>query len=102
MLIHGRRKGSNELATVGEGVKEKDLIGASWKLAFALRDDGWWLRDCIIWHKSNPTPRAVRDRTCPAHEYIFMLAKNSVYYYDNEAIEEPIADCSMVVMRQRV
>ena len=89
-------KGSNELtATVGEGVKEKDLIGGAWKLAFALRDDGWWLRDCIIWHKLNPTPKPVRDRTCPAHEYIFMLAKNSVYYYDNEAIEEPIADCSM-------
>ena len=75
--------------TVGEGVKEKDLIGASWKLAFALRDDGWWLRDCIIWHKPNPTPISVKDRTCPAHEYIFMLSKNSVYYYDNEAIEEP-------------
>ena len=71
------------------------MIGASWKLAFALRDDGWWLRDCIIWHKLNPTPRAVKDRTCPAHEYIFMLAKNSVYYYDNESIEEPIAEGSM-------
>jgi DNA modification methylase len=88
------RRGQSVLSTVGGEIKEKDLIGAPWTLAFALRSDGWWLRDAIIWHKENPPPTSVKDRTCPAHEYVFMLSKSSRYFYDNKAIEEPIADSS--------
>ena len=72
-----------------EGLKEKDLIGIPWMLAFALRADGWYLRQDIIWHKPNPMPESVKDRCTKAHEYIFLLSKNNKYYYDNEAIKEP-------------
>ena len=70
--------------------KEKDLIGIPWMLAFALRNDGWYLRQDIIWHKPNPMPESVRDRCTKAHEYIFLLSKSKKYYYDNEAIKEPV------------
>jgi DNA modification methylase len=75
-----------------EGLKEKDLIGIPWMLAFALRADGWYLRQDIIWHKPNPMPESVRDRCTKAHEYIFLLSKSKQYYYDNEAIKEPAKD----------
>ena len=71
-----------------DGLKEKDLIGIPWMLAFALRADGWYLRQDIIWHKPNPMPESVKDRCTKAHEYIFLLSKNKKYYYDNEAIKE--------------
>jgi len=73
-----------------EGLKEKDLIGIPWMLAFALRADGWYLRQDIIWHKPNPMPESVRDRCTKSHEYIFLLSKNRKYYYNNEAIKEPV------------
>ena len=73
-----------------EGLKEKDLIGIPWMLAFALRADGWYLRQDIIWHKPNPMPESVRDRCTKSHEYLFLLSKNKKYYYDNEAIKEPV------------
>jgi len=72
--------------------KEKDLIGIPWMLAFALRSDGWYLRQDIIWHKPNPMPESVRDRCTKSHEYIFLLSKNKKYYYDNESIKEPAKD----------
>ncbi len=75
-----------------QGLKEKDLIGIPWMLAFALRADGWYLRQDIIWHKPNPMPESVRDRCTKAHEYIFLLSKNKHYYYDNDAIKEPAKD----------
>ena len=75
-----------------EGLKEKDLIGIPWMLAFALRADGWYLRQDIIWHKPNPMPESVRDRCTKSHEYIFLLSKNKYYYYDNESIKEPAKD----------
>ena len=75
-----------------EGLKEKDLIGIPWMLAFALRADGWYLRQDIIWHKPNPMPESVKDRCTKSHEYIFLLSKNKRYYYDNEAIKEPAKD----------
>ena len=75
-----------------DGLKEKDLIGIPWMLAFALRADGWYLRQDIIWHKPNPMPESVRDRCTKAHEYMFLLSKNRKYYYDNEAIKEPAKD----------
>ena len=71
------------------GYKSKDLIGIPWMLAFALRADGWYLRQDIIWHKPNPMPESVQDRCTKAHEYIFLLSKSQKYFYDNEAIKEP-------------
>jgi DNA modification methylase len=71
------------------GVKPKDLIGAPWRLAFALRDDGWFLRQGIIWHKPNPMPESVTDRFTKAHEDVFFLAKSARYYFDQDAILEP-------------
>ena len=73
-----------------EGYKSKDLIGIPWLLAFALRKDGWYLRQDIIWHKPNPMPESVKDRCTKSHEYIFLLSKNKNYYYNNEAIKEPV------------
>ena len=71
------------------GLKEKDLIGIPWMLAFALRADGWYLRQDIIWHKPNPMPESVRDRCTKSHEYVFLLSKNQNYYFDVNAIKEP-------------
>ena len=71
------------------GVKNKDLIGIPWMLAFALRADGWYLRQDIIWQKPNPMPESVKDRCTKSHEYIFLLSKSPRYYFDNVAIEEP-------------
>lgn len=70
------------------GLKPKDLIGIPWMLAFALRADGWYLRQDIIWHKPNPMPESVQDRCTKAHEYIFLMSKSQKYYYDIDAIKE--------------
>jgi len=71
-----------------DGLKEKDLIGIPWMLAFALRAEGWYLRQDIIWHKPNPMPESVQDRCTKAHEYIFLMSKSQKYYYDIDAIKE--------------
>ena len=71
-----------------DGYKPKDLIGIPWMLAFALRKEGWYLRQDIIWHKPNPMPENVKDRCTKSHEYIFLLSKSRKYYYDHKAIEE--------------
>jgi DNA modification methylase len=81
----GRRK-------VATGLKSKDLIGIPWMLAFALRADGWHLRQEIIWAKPNPMPESVRDRCTKSHEQIFLLSKSPKYYFDHEAIKEPASD----------
>ena len=93
----GRKSGTTK-ATVDEiekppreippGLKPKDLVGIPWMVAFALRADGWYLRQDIIWHKPNPMPESVTDRCTKSHEYIFLLSKSQHYYYDNEAIKE--------------
>lgn len=70
------------------GCKNKDLIGIPWMLAFALRADGWYLRQDIIWQKPNPMPESVKDRCTKSHEYIFLLSKQPKYYFDYEAIQE--------------
>ena len=75
-----------------EGLKEKDLIGIPWMLAFALRADGWYLRQDIIWNKPNPMPESVRDRCTKSHEYIFLLSKSKNYYFDVDAIKIPTVD----------
>jgi DNA modification methylase len=72
------------------GLKPKDLCGIPWRLAFALQADGWYLRSDIIWHKPNPMPESVTDRPTKAHEYIFLLSKQQRYFYDAEAIREPV------------
>lgn len=80
-----------KLKKVPQGLKPKDLVGIPWMVAFALRADGWYLRQDIIWHKPNCMPESVKDRCTKAHEYIFLLSKSLKYYYDAEAIKEPIA-----------
>ena len=75
-----------------EGIKAKDLIGIPWMLAFALRADGWYLRQDIIWNKPNVMPESVLDRCTRSHEYIFLLSKNNKYYFDNNAIKEETVD----------
>jgi DNA modification methylase len=87
----GYENGSVKLGkrSIPFGIKAKDLIGIPWMLAFALRADGWYLRQDIIWHKPNPMPESVTDRCTKAHEYIFLLSKSQKYFYDNEAIKEP-------------
>jgi site-specific DNA-methyltransferase (adenine-specific) len=69
--------------------KIKDLIGIPWRVAFALQQDGWYLRQDIIWHKPNPMPESVTDRCTKSHEYIFLLSKSSKYYFDSEAMKQP-------------
>lgn len=73
---------------IGE-IKQKDLIGIPWMVAFALRESGWYLRQDIIWSKGNPMPESVKDRCTKSHEYIFLLSKNRKYYYNYQAIKEP-------------
>lgn len=73
------------------GLKPKNLIGIPWRVAFALQADGWLLRQDIIWHKPNPMPESVRDRCTKAHEYVFMLSKSKRYFFDAEAVAEPVA-----------
>ena len=85
-----------------DGLKGKDLIGIPWMLAFALRADGWYLRQDIIWHKPNPMPESVKDRCTKAHEYIFLLTKSDRYHFDSAAIEEPIQDVTALRMLRGV
>jgi site-specific DNA-methyltransferase (cytosine-N4-specific) len=70
-------------------VKPKDLIGIPWRLAFALREDGWFLRQDIIWAETNPMPESVRDRCTRSHEYVFLLARSARYRFDQAALREP-------------
>jgi len=70
------------------GLKPKDLVGIPWRVAFALQQDGWYLRQDIIWHKPNPMPESVTDRCTKSHEYIFLMSKSANYYYDAESIKE--------------
>lgn len=76
-------------------VKEKELVGIPWRLAFALSDDGWYLRQDIIWAKPNVMPESVRDRCTKSHEYLFLMTKSPKYYYDHIAIKEPVSDVSL-------
>ncbi|SFC83753.1 DNA modification methylase [Pseudomonas citronellolis] len=99
----GAWKGRGEASgwrSAPKGLKHKDLVGIPWRLAFALQDDGWYLRQDIIWHKSNPMPESVRDRCTKAHEYLFMLSKSPRYYFDREAIAEPLAPASTARLAQ--
>ena len=82
-----------ETTAKAQGIKRvggmaKQLFGISWRVAFALQDDEWFLRQDLIWHKPNPMPESVTDRCTKSHEYIFLLSKRSKYFFDNEAIKE--------------
>lgn len=83
-------RAANQRPGTPEGMKPKDLIGIPWMLAFALRSDGWYLRQDIIWHKPNTMPESVRDRCTKSHEHVFLLSKSEHYYFDCDAIREPI------------
>lgn len=97
-------KGSakNRMASTfrGTAIKHKDLIEIPWRVAFALQADGWYLRQDIIWHKPNPMPESVQDRCTKAHEYVFLLSKSDRYFYDNQAIAEPVAESSVKRLTQ--
>ncbi len=80
--------GMKARAPIAPGYKQKDLIGAPWALAFALRADGWYLRSDIVWSRPNPMPESVTDRPTKSHSYIFMLSKSKSYFWDQEAIRE--------------
>jgi DNA modification methylase len=83
-----------------QGFKPKDLVGIPWMVAFALRGAGWYLRSDIIWAKPSPMPESVTDRPTKSHEYIFLLSKSGRYYYDAEAIREPLSAGSIARLSQ--
>ena len=85
-----------------EGCKPKDMIGIPWMLAFALRNDGWYLRNDIIWHKANPMPESAHDRCSRCYEHIFLLAKSRRYFFDADAIAEPVAASTPARMRRGI
>jgi DNA modification methylase len=95
-----QEKASERPDKKAEGLKPKDLIGIPWRVAFALQADGWYLRQDIIWSKPNPMPESVRDRCTKSHEYIFLLSKRARYYYDAEAISEPVVESTVKRMSQ--
>ena len=84
------------------GCKPKDLIGIPWLVALALRGDGWYLRSSIIWHKGNAMPESTRDRPTRCYEYVFLLTKSKKYYYDWQAVAEPIAPTTAVRLKSGV
>jgi DNA modification methylase len=92
-LENGKR--DNRPNRLVNGLKEKDLCGVPWRLAFALQADGWYLRSDIIWSKPNPMPESVTDRPTKSHEYLFLMSKSERYYYDAEAIREPYNEASL-------
>lgn len=95
-VLRGRRR------SPPEGLKQKDLMGIPWRLAFALQDDGWYLRQDIIWHKPNPMPESIKDRCTKAHEYMFLLSKGPRYYFDQDAIREPATASTVSRLNQDI
>ena len=89
IIDKGKSVSRNTKTLKQAGLKNKDLIGIPWRVAFALQADGWYLRQDIIWAKPNPMPESVKDRCTKSHEYLFLLTKSAKYYYDNESIKEP-------------
>lgn len=89
--IRAYPKGNTVQARTGArrvgNLKPKDLMGVPWRVAFALQDDGWFLRSDVIWHKPNPMPESIKDRPTKAHEYLFLFAKSERYFYDADAIK---------------
>lgn len=101
--MQDRNKGSLGVRGVRRSpFKDKDRMLLPARLAIALQDDGWWIRDEIIWHKPNPMPSSVKDRTTPAHEMIYLLSQAPNYYFDQEAILEPCSENTHARMSQNV
>lgn len=96
------RKKLGALKRKHETIKQKDMVGIPWMAAFALRADGWYLRQDIIWAKPNPMPESVTDRCTKSHEYIFLMSKSKQYYFDNEAIKEKSAESTLPRMLRGV
>jgi DNA modification methylase len=92
---HSPAQANQSSNSVPPGLKPRDLVGIPWMLAFALRSDGWYLRSDIIWAKPNPMPESVTDRPTKSHEYLFLLSKSADYYFDQEAVKEPLAEASI-------
>lgn len=93
-------KGTNQSRQIDRiGGQAKQLLGIPWRMAFALQSDGWYLRQDIIWAKPNPMPESVTDRCTKSHEYIFLLSKSAKYYYDAEAIAEPVTQSTIERMK---
>lgn len=92
----GATGGFERAKSIGNGIKAKDLVGIPWRFAFAMQDRGWYLRQDIIWAKPNPMPESVTDRCTKAHEYVFLMSKQPRYYFDHEAIREPVADPNLI------
>jgi DNA modification methylase len=92
----------NHSNIVPEGLKPKDLVGIPWRFAFAMQKRGWYLRQDIIWSKPNPMPESVADRCTKSHEYIFLMSKNPKYFYDYEAIKEPVAESTVGRLNQDI
>lgn len=90
------------VSRMGNGLKHKDLVGIPWRFAFAMQDRGWYLRQDIIWAKPNPMPESVTDRCTKSHEYVFLLTKNPRYYFDGDAIREPLAESSLARLAQDI
>jgi len=84
------------------GLKPKDLVGIPWRFAFAMQERGWYLRQDIIWAKPNPMPESVTDRCTKSHEYIFLFSKEPKYFFDNDAIKEPLAESSISRLAQDI
>lgn len=95
-------RAANQRPGTPDGLKPKDLIGIPWMLAFALRSEGWYLRQDIIWHKPRCIPESVRDRCTRSHEYIFLLSKSERYFFDADAIKEPTAESTKIRMAQDI
>jgi DNA modification methylase len=89
---HARASRPTGYGLSADGLKPKDLVGVPWRVAFALQAAGWWLRSDLIWAKPNPMPESVQDRPTRSHEYLFLMAQSERYYYDQEAISEPVAE----------
>ena len=101
MIAAGAQDGRKRFTPV-TGVRPKNLLGVPWRVALALQADGWILRSDIIWAKPNPMPESVTDRPTKAHEYVFMFAKSARYYYNAEAIAEPVASATTARLAQNV
>lgn len=99
-VINHPKRARQTGAMRADGAKPKDLYGVPWRVAFALQEDGWYLRSDIIWHKPNPMPESVTDRPTKSHEYVFLLSKSERYYYDADAIREPLAPASIARLSQ--
>tara|TARA_R100000742_G_C4276022_1_gene96834 strand:- start:947 stop:1774 length:828 start_codon:yes stop_codon:yes gene_type:complete len=80
---------------IGDTYKDKQMVGIPWRSAFGLQSDGWYLRQDIIWNKPNPMPESVKDRCTKAHEYIFLFANSTDYFFDSDAIKQPYAEGTM-------